>query len=48
MKSIKAKKTFQSLKNTNLLDGLESIENDFLESIDYLKKFEHIDRTLLK
>ena len=36
-------KHFNLLKNTNLLDGLESIENDFLESIDYLKKFEHID-----
>jgi adenylosuccinate synthase len=31
------------LKNTNLLKDLESIENEFLDSVKYLKKFEHID-----
>ena len=31
------------LKNTNLLKDLESIENEFLDSIKYLKNFEHID-----
>ncbi|MDA9666042.1 adenylosuccinate synthase [Bacteroidota bacterium] len=36
-------KHFNLLKNTNLLKGLESIESEFLESIEYLKKFEHID-----
>ena len=36
-------KHFNLLKNTKLLKDLESIENEFLESIDYLKKFEHID-----
>ena len=36
-------KHFNLLKNTNLLKDLESIENEFLESIEYLKKFEHID-----
>ena len=36
-------KHFILLKNTNLLKDLESIENEFLESIEYLKKFEHID-----
>jgi adenylosuccinate synthase len=36
-------KHFNLLKNTNLLKDIESIENEFLESIEYLKKFEHID-----
>ena len=36
-------KHFNLLKNTNLLKDLESIENQFLESLEYLKKFEHID-----
>ena len=36
-------KHFNLLKNTNLLKDLESIENEFLESLEYLKKFEHID-----
>ena len=36
-------KHFNLLKNTNLLKDLESIENEFLESVEYLKKFEHID-----
>ena len=36
-------KHFNLLKNTNLLKDLEAIENEFLESIEYLKKFEHID-----
>ena len=36
-------KHFNLLKNTNLLNDLESIENEFLKSIEYLKKFEHID-----
>ena len=36
-------KHFNLLKNTNLLKDLESIENQFLESLEYLKNFEHID-----
>ena len=36
-------KHFNLLKNTNLLKDLESIENEFLESLEYLKNFEHID-----
>ncbi|RPG79644.1 MAG: adenylosuccinate synthase [Crocinitomicaceae bacterium TMED135] len=36
-------KHFALLKNTNLIEDLESLESEFIESIQYLQKFEHID-----
>jgi adenylosuccinate synthase len=36
-------KHFALLKNTNLLKDLESLESKFIESIQYLQNFEHID-----
>ena len=36
-------KHFALLKDTNLIKGIKSLENEFLACIDYLKNFEHID-----
>jgi len=36
-------KHFALLRNTNLIEDLESLESEFIESIQYLQKFEHID-----
>ena len=36
-------KHFALLKDTDLIKGIKSLENEFLVCIDYLKNFEHID-----
>jgi len=36
-------KHFALLKDTNLINDLESLESEFIESIQYLQNFEHID-----
>ena len=36
-------KHFKILKDSTLLKNLESIESEFLKSIEYIKKFKHID-----
>lgn len=36
-------KHFTLLKDANLIQDIDNLENEFLESIEYLKKFEHID-----
>ena len=36
-------KHFALLKDTNLINDLESFESEFIESIQYLQNFEHID-----
>jgi adenylosuccinate synthase len=36
-------KHFALLKDTNLINDLESLESEFTESIQYLQNFEHID-----
>ena len=36
-------KHFALLKDSKLIQDIDNLENEFLESIEYLKKFEHID-----
>ena len=36
-------KHFALLKDTNLINDLESLESEFIESIQYLQNFQHID-----
>ena len=36
-------KHFTLLKDSKLIQDIDNLENEFLESIEYLKKFEHID-----